>query len=325
MAFEIENKGSGKRGVKVIIGYDVDKPVRGKISNKDTFGVLLRSAASSRGLSATGLKDKGYDPYVGDEGYMFSDNVANALDNHGTDTVTFMPKQKGGSIQDSLSSGLFLWSDTMIYEAVPITTRDNFIKTIKEKTVKELPSNFMAFGDNIHELRSFTLTNKLIDELKTSILLDLSKEYDKSVENLLTTMNELFSEKNSKMLSDNGVYPVIDNKVVYLMRQVLPFEIAARGRTFKFTECTLTCRIWWDGKKFRNGTMYISPRNKRYKHPHVYSDNRLCMGGFGGKGKGLFRVVTILKGAEHILRHGYNPRSPVNDFRRWASRKGGFV
>ena len=182
----------------------------------------------------------------------------------------------------------------------------------------------MVFGDHVHELRSFALSEKFFDELKSTVLSDLTHEYSKNIESLLVTLNHLFSQESSRMMVDNGVYPIIKGQMIYLMKDVLPYEIKAWGKTFEFTECTLGCRIWWSGKDFNSGDMVIYPQNKRYRHPHAYADNRLCMNGFSGKGKGLHRVVTILKGAEYVLKHGYKPESTTNDLRRWETTRGGF-
>lgn len=221
-----------------------------------------------------------------------------------------------------LDKSTVLMSKNMLYVAKPLTTISKFEE---DKTVIDASGRPLLFFDNVvYDLRSYTTTDRLFEEIKREVSLAYEEEYSVKIEKFLKTATTILTMGNAELLSRNRVYPIVYKNELLLCKEILPYTIKTGRKAYDFTGCTIYVHIGANGE-------YTPPAilsSTRYVHPHVFPSNQICLGDYKCS-NGLNGAVKALNQTEQILVSGYDRNGAITSStfteEHYPSNRGGFI
>lgn len=231
------------------------------------------------------------------------------------------------TVLDILDENYLLLSGNVAYSAKPITTLSKFLKDKKKINLDD--KIITIFNGKVFEMSAFTTTEKLIDEIRKYVAFEYEEQYSKKVKSFLGISQMILEKKNAEMLYTNRVYALFKNNHLYLCKEILPYTIKYRKNKFDFTGCVIYVKMK-DVKYFSKPAIMMKQGYSRYKHPHVYKDNNVCLGTYKPK-YSLQGAVHALNQTEQILVSGHFTGSggeiPGQELTlsKFPNKRGGFI
>lgn len=225
------------------------------------------------------------------------------------------------TITDVLNNNYLFFSKNFVYSAKPVTTLKKFID--EKGKIRFEDKIVMIFDNTVYEMNSFTTTDKFIDELKKFIALDYEEQYVQKIKLFLGIAEMILQKEKMEILYNNRIYPLFMENMLYLCKEILPYTIKFKGVKYDFTGCTIYV-------KMKDVNYYSKPgiMGNKYRHPHVYADNTICLGDYELK-YSFEGAVEALNQSEQILVSGHYWAGEIPDVRlnlsNYPNRKGGFV
>ena len=120
----------------------------------------------------------------------------------------------------------------------------------------------------------------------------------------------ILTRRNAELLHNNEVWPMLYDNEVYLCKEILPYTIKWRGHRYDFTGCTVYVKM--TSVEYYTDPRIMPDNGKVYHHPHVFSDNKICLGSFSGKEEySLVGAIKTLNQCSQILVSGHSNEGSI--------------